>query len=135
MRRIMLAGLIMVMLAGCGAASNDGANGNAERGKQIYYGETVLRKDNLQACIDCHATTAAGTETIGQPLHDIGARAGSVVAGQSAVEYLRTSILEPDALLTGNYQEGIMPRNYKDLLSQQDLNDVISYLLTLQGAN
>lgn len=69
---------------------------------------------------------------IGINLHDIGDRAGSVVPGQSAEEYLRISILDPDAYLAGNFQDGLMSREYPQALTEQQVSDLVAYMLTLK---
>jgi len=55
------------------------------------------------------------------------------VDGQSAEEYLRTSITDPDAYLAGGYQEGIMYRQYEQALTEQQIDDLVAYMLTLKG--
>ena len=52
--------------------------------------------------------------------------------GQDAAAYLRESILNPDAVLVDNYQEGIMYRGYRDSLTDRQLDDLAAYLLTLK---
>ena len=69
----------------------------------------------------------------GQSLSNIGNRAGSAVPGQSAEEYLRTAIVDPDAFLSGGYQEGIMYRGYAQELTAQQINDLVAYMLTLKS--
>ncbi len=69
---------------------------------------------------------------IGINLHDIGDRAGSAVPGQSAEDYLRTSILDPDAYLAGNFQDGLMSREYPQALTDQQVSDLVAYMLTLK---
>ena len=54
------------------------------------------------------------------------------VKGKTAEEYLRESILDPDAYLAGNFQDGLMSREYPKVLSEQQLADVIAYLMTLK---
>lgn len=69
---------------------------------------------------------------LGPNLAGVGAAAASRVAGQSAEQYLRTTLLDPDAYLVEGFQEGIMYRGYEEELTQQEVSDLIAYLLTLQ---
>ena len=57
--------------------------------------------------------------------------AGTVVAGQSAEQYLTQSILEPNAHVVEGFPQGVMP-SYKGVLSDAELKDVVAYLLTLK---
>lgn len=126
-------GLLVLFLAvGCGAANQAGAPiGDAANGRRLFRGEEKLALDALEACIDCHNDTVGGESPTGQNLSNIGNRAAGVVPGQSAVDYMRASILQPDEHLSGGFQEGIMPRTYAELLTTQDINDLIAYMLTL----
>lgn len=128
------AGLIVLVLAfGCGAANESAPLGNADHGRRLFRGEEKLALDALEACIDCHNDAVGGESPTGQNLSNIGNRAGTVVPGQSAIDYMRASILQPDAHLSGGFQEGIMPRTYAELLTEQDINDLIAYMLTLKS--
>lgn len=46
--------------------------------------------------------------------------------------YLQTSIREPGAFIVPDFPDMIMPRTYGEILSEQDINDLVAYLLTLQ---
>jgi cytochrome c1 len=112
---------------GCGAA------GDPERGRQLYMGERPFPDGSL-ACIECHPVNPGERSAfMGQGLSNIGGRAGSTVPGQSAEEYLREAILDPDAHLSGGFQEGIHPRTYGEALSDADVADLIAYMLTLRS--
>jgi cytochrome c2 len=120
--------LALLALAACGAGAPD-----AERGRRLYTGEIPLPNDTF-ACIQCHPVLPGeNAAVLGPNLSNIGNRAGSAVPGQSAEAYLRESIVDPDAYLSGGFQEGIHPREYKDLLSDADVADLIAYMLTLKS--
>lgn len=116
------------ILAACGSRTPD-----AERGGRLYRGALAMPGGNL-ACIECHPVVPGEeAEVMGQNLADIGARAGATVPGQSAEEYLRTAIVDPDAFLSGGFQEGIHPRAYAEDLSERDVADLVAYMLTLRS--
>ncbi|NJN16749.1 MAG: c-type cytochrome [Oscillochloris sp.] len=120
--------ILLLTLAGCGVFGGD-----AERGRKIFSAEEPISAVNF-ACIECHAVEPDGaTGFMGQNLANIANRAGSTVPGQSAETYLRIAILDPDAYLSGGYQEGIHPRTYADALSDRDVADLIAYLMTLRS--
>ena len=134
MRRFLLAVALGWVLAGCGAGDETiGGGAGVEHGRQVFNGEVTLKKDNMQACVDCHSVVAGGEAPIGANLSNIGNRAGATVPGKTAEDYLRASIVAPDEYLSGGFQEGIMPRNYPAMLSEQDINDLIAYMLTLKS--
>lgn len=124
----MIAGLL---LAACGGSS--ASAGDPEAGRKLYMGETQLASADVPTCIGCHAINPGEPASIGTNLSNIGNRAATTVPGQSAEEYLRTSILDPDVYLAGGFQEGIHYRGYKQALTEQQVEDLIAYMLTLRS--
>jgi cytochrome c oxidase subunit 2 len=79
-------------------------------------------------CGGCHALGDANTTgQVGPSLDGIGTRAATIVAGQSAEEYIHTSIVKPaDHVVTG--YPPIMPVTYGSSLSEAELNALVQYL-------
>jgi hypothetical protein len=50
-----------------------------------------------------------------------------------ALTYIRTSIIQPGDFVVPDYPDNLMPRTWADIYSDQDIDDIIAYLLTLQG--
>ncbi len=121
--------LAVLVLAACGGASA----GNMQRGKQIYDGEIPIAGGKAPKCVGCHPVEAGRTGGAGPNLSNIGSRAGSTVKGMDARAYLRQSIVDPDAYLAGGYQEGIHYRGYGKVLTGQQIEDLIAYMLTLRS--
>jgi len=127
---VLMFGILMALLiAACGAGGT--AAGDPANGKKLFDGEIAMADARAPACITCHAIEPGMDTGSGQSLANLGARAGTAVAGQPAEEYLRLSIADPDAYLSGGYQEGIMYRGYAQALTSQQINDLIAYMLTL----
>ena len=82
------------------------------------------------ACSVCHSVTP-GVEKVGPNLAGVGLIAGSRVPGLTAEEYLRQSILDPDAYIVEGFPSGQMLNNYDELLSDEDIDALVAYLLTL----
>ena len=82
-------------------------------------------------CITCHSLEP-GVTSVGPSVATIGAEAGSRVSGTSAEEYLRESILEPDAHVAEGFAAGIMPKGFATALTEQQVNDLVAYMLTLR---
>ena len=79
-------------------------------------------------CIGCHVVGGVGGQT-GPPLTQIGAIAPTRT-GQSAEEYIRTSILQPQAYVVPGFPP-VMP-SFQGVLSDEEVSQIVEYLLTLQ---
>jgi cytochrome c553 len=128
---ILILGIVIALLAACGAGG--AAAGDPANGKQLFDGAVAMAGARAPACATCHAIQPGMDTGSGQSLSNIGNRAGVAVPGQSAEEYLRTAITNPDAYLAGGYQEGIMYRDYAQALTAQQINDLTAYMLTLKS--
>ena len=126
-------GLVMMLLVACAAMSTP-QSGDADRGRSLFNQPVQGDRGEVQACSRCHAIKDGekSATNLGTNLHDIGTRAGKTVAGQSAEDYLRTSITDPDAYLAGNFQGGLMYRGYAKSLTSQQIDDLVAYMLTLK---
>ena len=128
-------GLIVaaLALAACGGggggasqpAASGGGAGDAAAGKALFA-QTVIGTN--PGCITCHSLEA-GKTLVGPSMAGIAGRAGSAVSGQSAEQYLRQSITEPDAFVAKGFQKGLMP---KPTLTDKQANDLIAYMQTLK---
>ena len=83
-------------------------------------------------CLACHSLDE-GVTIVGPSWYGLGDRAGSRVEGQSAEEYLYRSIVSPDDYVVEGFPPGIMPQIYGDTLNEQEIADLIAYLLTLKA--
>lgn len=127
--RYVLFALALLALVSCGAAPGD-----VENGRKLYMGEVPIANGNAPACVMCHPVNPGeAAQVMGQNLSNIGLRAGRSVPGQSAEAYLRTAILDPDSYLAGGFQEGVMYRDYRKALSEQQIRDLVAYMLTLKS--
>ena len=93
---------------------------------QQKQGQTVF---NLR-CAQCHATVP-DTVVIGPSLYGIATRAETRVAGYDAASYIERSILMPDFYLVDGFAN-VMPTNFGRELTSEELNAVVSYLMTLK---
>ncbi|MEZ4644623.1 MAG: c-type cytochrome [Chloroflexota bacterium] len=87
-------------------------------------------------CGACHTIGALGeARKVGPDLTHIADTAGERVPGLSAAEYIRQSILEPNAFIApacpnGPCLENIMPRDYRQRLSDEQIDLIVDFLLT-----
>ncbi len=90
-------------------------------------------------CNSCHITTGlpeVDAAMLGPDQTNLGAIAGTRREGYTAEEYLREAILEPSAFIVEECPLGqclqVMPENYGELLTEDELNAVVAYLLSLK---
>jgi cytochrome c2 len=102
--------------------------GDPELGREIFeFGGTHENYKPQYFCSRCHSLD--GSDGYGPSLKGISEVAGDRVEGLSAVEYLRQSIVEPDAYVIEGYAEG-MGGIHRALLSDDEINNLIGFLLT-----
>ena len=139
---------IATMLAACGggaaepapaAPSGDAAptGGNADNGK-VLFSQAVLAGN--AGCSTCHSLEP-GKVIVGPSMAGIGTRAASTVAGQTAEQYIRTSIAKTNehlakgcnaADLNADCPASVMPQDWEQKLKPAELNDLVAYLQTLK---
>jgi cytochrome c1 len=69
---------------------------------------------------------------VGPSLANIGTDAGSRASGQSATEYLREAVVEPNAFMVEGFAANVMPATYGTQLSEQEISDLVAYMLSLK---
>ncbi len=83
-------------------------------------------------CGSCHTLAAAGsTGTIGPSLDELASVAED--GGPTPEKYVEESIVEPDAVVAEGFQEGVMPANYQDQLTPEQIQALTEYLLESSG--
>jgi len=106
------------------------AGGEGEEGGGAAGGGTVERGSEVFAtagCGGCHALAKAGTDAqIGPALDDLTAAANE--AGVPVPEFVRSSIVDPDAVIAPEYQPGVMPKDFAQSLSPEELDALVDYL-------
>ena len=76
-------------------------------------------------CSGCHTLAEAGaTAKVGPDLGKL---------GKVNAAFIRTSIVDPNADVTKGYKPNIMPQDFKDKLSKEELDALVKYLLKAQG--
>ena len=78
------------------------------------------------ACGSCHTLSDAGTQ--GQTGPDL----DETLPGKDAA-FIEQSIADPDAKVATGFQLGIMPKNYGDTLSDEELDALVKYLGEVAG--
>lgn len=86
-------------------------------------GAQVFANNN---CGGCHTLAKAGSGGVTGPDLD------EVLPGQSAA-MVEESIVDPNAELAKGFPADVMPANYKETLSQKEIEDLVEYLLQSTG--
>lgn len=93
--------------------------------------ETRGRATFKAYCARCHATTG-DTVVVGPSLAGIATLGATRVEGMDAEAYIRESILDPTAYMVEGFPEGLMPLELVVDLEPDDLDDLVTYLMTLR---
>ena len=97
-------------------AAKKPVTGNPHKGEEVFF--------NTARCIACHKVGTLGG-VLGPELTSIGAF--------NSPDYLRESMVEPNAKIVRGFEKDVMPQTFKDHLSGEQIEDVVAYLLTLRG--
>jgi mono/diheme cytochrome c family protein len=134
---VLMLSLVVVLLAACGGGGTtetpatavvpvgDAANGAA------LFSQPVIGENNAPGCITCHSLQP-DVVIVGPSQAGLGTRAETRVPGQSAEEYIRNSILHPDDYIVEGFPAGVMYQNYAEDLTQEQIDDIVAYTLTLR---
>jgi mono/diheme cytochrome c family protein len=82
------------------------------------------------SCANCHLVDSE-ERLVGPGMLGLGELAETRVDGQDAVEYLHNSIIHPNDYVVETYPENLMPGVYADVLTEEQLDNLVAYLLTL----
>lgn len=105
------------------------AAGDAEAGQALFVTGDVA--NGALACSTCHNVDNPDT-LIGPSLQGIASRADERVPGEDAVTYLHQSIVDPNAHVVEGFVPGLMPPVYGTVFSEEQIDDLVAYLLTLE---
>ena len=102
-----------------GAATETGGGepqGNAQAGEEVF--NSIANP----ACGTCHTLEAAGSnQTLGPNLDE-------ALADKDAA-FIHESIVDPDAEITEGYADNLMPEDYGQKLTEQQIADLVAFLV------
>jgi cytochrome c oxidase subunit 2 len=90
--------------------------GGAVQGKELF----------AQQCGSCHALADAGTEG------EVGPNLDEALQGADAA-FIMESIVDPSAEIAEGFQDGVMPANYGETFTDQQLEGLVEYLQQATG--
>jgi hypothetical protein len=102
---------------GGGGSGGGGGQGDSAAGKEVFA---------QRGCETCHALADAGSTA------EVGPNLDEALQGQDAA-FIQESIVEPDAVVAEGFSPDLMPENYGEQLSEQELADLVAYLAQTTG--
>jgi cytochrome c oxidase subunit II len=107
------------------AASGGATGGGGGGGGGQASGPDAEQLFTSNGCSGCHTLAQAGaTAKVGPDLGKL---------GDVDANFIRTSIEDPNAKITKGYKPNIMPQDFKEKLSKDELDALVKYLLEAQG--
>jgi mono/diheme cytochrome c family protein len=103
-----------------------------DKAQQVAHGEKLFHsvhigKNNVIGCISCH-TLKPDITTAGPSLYAFNLRADKLVAELSAEQYIKQSIINPDAYIVNGYSPAVMFAHYQDELSNDEITALVAFL-------
>jgi cytochrome c oxidase subunit 2 len=97
-----------------------------EKAKAAQAGSAAGKTLFTQQCGSCHTLADAGTKGA------VGPDLDKVLPGKSA-DFIHQSIINPNAEIAPGYQPNVMPGNFGDTLTDQQLQSLVDYLVKTAG--
>ncbi len=115
--------LTVALVAACGGGDKSSSSGSTD--PDVAAGKALFEQTTLEGnagCVTCHSVEP-GKTVVGPSL------AGIASKGE---DFIRESIINPDADVTEGFPAGTMPPDYGEKLSDEQINQLVKYLMTLK---
>ena len=123
---VTIVAVLGLILAACGSSGGDSSN--IEAGKALFN-QSIIGTN--AGCVTCHSLEK-GVTIVGPSLAGIATTAATAEAGKSAEEFLKESITDPNAVITEGFSASVMPQNWAQLLTDDQIDQLVDYLMTLK---
>ncbi len=117
---------IVVVATGCGGGGSGSsgtatpaATGGGADGRALFA---------ANGCSGCHTLAKADANGTTGPDLDKQLESDAKAAGKPLREFVRQSIIEPDAFVAKGYSSGLMPKDFGDKLSPEQLKTLVDYV-------
>jgi len=113
----------------------------AAGGGEVSLEERAIQIMINNGCGGCHTIqgVAGMVGTVGPELTNMGVVAADRIgdpnyAGEATTpeEYIRESIVDPNAYVAEGFPANVMPQNFSETLSEEDINTLVEYLSSLK---
>lgn len=127
--------VLALLVAGCGQAKPSSSASEASSGEgnlppapPIEKVKPLIQKGG---CGTCHMIPGieGATGTVGPELCD---PAKEVQEGKEDLNFLREAIVDPNAEIAKGYQPNIMPQNFGQLFSKEELDTLVAFIANLK---
>jgi nitric oxide reductase subunit C len=130
-----LLSLALIALVACGGGGTPEEDapapvGNAENGETLFS-QATIGPNNAPGCITCHSLEP-DVVIVGPSQAGLATRAETRVPGQTAEQYIRESIINPNVHVVEGFTEGVMYQFYGEDLTEDQIDDLVAYTLTLE---
>ncbi len=124
-----------LILAACGGGADDSSDteGSVDpiaQGEKLYK-QATIGSASSPGCVTCHSLEE-GVSLVGPSHASVGARAGDQVPGQSAEDYIRESIVNPDAHIVDGFSPGVMYPKYANELTDEQIDALVAFMVSLR---
>lgn len=136
--------VLVLVLAACGGGggqqapsqpSGGAVSGDPQRGEQLFKQTTI---GSAPGCSTCHSLEP-GQTLVGPSLAGIATKAEEIIKSpdytgkaKTVDEFLRESIVDPNAYVEKGFSPGVMYQNYGKDLTEQQIADLVAFLKTLK---
>ena len=69
---------------------------------------------------------------VGPSFAGVATRAETRVPGMTAEEYLRQSILDPNAYIVEGFEPDMAPPNFAEILTDEQVDDLVAFMMTFK---
>ena len=121
--------LLAALLVACGGTGN--SSSAAVKAGEELFNETVVGSN--AGCVTCHSLEP-GMVIVGPSLAGFSHEAEDEgkAYGMSAEEFVRESILDPNAVISEDYPADTMPTNWGEVLTKEQVDNLVAFLLSLE---
>jgi cytochrome c oxidase subunit 2 len=109
-----------------GGGAGGGEPAEEQGGEEQAAGTPGEQIFTSAGCAGCHALAAAGSDA------DVGPDLGQLSQADASEEFIRRSIVDPDADVAQGFSADVMPENFGEQLSDEELDALVKYLLESQ---
>ncbi len=127
-RFIVILGFVLILLAalsGCGGKPTAVPTPTPDPGSPEGRGLRLFQAN----CAACHALQD-GVVLSGPSLAHIAIIGGSRIKGMSAEDYIRQSIVDPNAYAIRGFETGTMRQDFAQTLTSDQVSDIVAFLMT-----
>ena len=103
--------------------------GDIAKGEELFFSGIDGIPDSF-SCATCHTLDGTRLATMGPSLLGISEAASDRIEGLSDVDYLRQSLTDPLVFDADEDSSMLMPYQYADVLTEEQVNDLVAFLLT-----